>query len=347
MENISANLPPLPPFSQKNPLQNDCKLFYKRFTNSIRANFADMTELQHFRELKAALLRKFCEANPHWQGGLKDFGVREIARFQEMLQEETGGRVSEKWFYTHLKKDQEKLPRVDVLDLLSQFVGFENWSSFQSAVHGSQSTVYEGRNPNRRKILALGMLVFITLLAALTGLTIGNEKKYEACFVDAMTQQPIEAEIIIEELRKNESPIIFQADENACHTFHISEEKITFAVQTKYYRADTISRILQKKKYSEIIRLQRDDYAWMIHVFSSGKLEDWKKRRSQLDLMIAEDAMIFQVSAESGRAMELFNKSDFITKLTLPVSSLGELEILQTEYDVNGKIKVMRFCQKK
>ncbi len=100
-----------------------------------------MTELQYFTKLKAALLRKFCEVNPHWQGGLKDFGVREIARFQEMLQEETGGRVSEKWFYTHLKKDQEKLPRVDVLDLLSQFVGSENWAGFQSAVGSVQLAV--------------------------------------------------------------------------------------------------------------------------------------------------------------------------------------------------------------
>ena len=310
-----------------------------------------MTDLEYFSELKAVLLRKFCEANPYFKGGLKDFGVREIARFQNILQEKTGGRVSEKWFYTHLKKDHGKLPRVDVLDLLSQFGGHENWAAFQSAVGSPQLPVPSRKKTRRRNILAfmaIGALAFFTLMAALGGLPFENKKTYEACFVDGMTGRPLNGvEIHVREIKENESPRAYVADGNACFLFENPGDKITFSFRADYYRADTIVRILREQKQKESIPIYRDDYAWMIHVFSSGKIGDWKKRRTQLGEMIADGAMIFQVDANSGRAMELFNKPEFITKLTLPVSSLGELEILQTKYDETGKIQSIRFCQKK
>ena len=43
----------------------------------------------------------------------------------------TKGSISERWFYMHLKKEvSEKLPRIDTLDLLSQYCGYQNWRDF-------------------------------------------------------------------------------------------------------------------------------------------------------------------------------------------------------------------------
>ena len=53
--------------------------------------------------------------------------------FQEDLFQEVKGKVSEKWFYTYFKNDAPKLPRIDMLNLLSSYVGFENWYAFKSA----------------------------------------------------------------------------------------------------------------------------------------------------------------------------------------------------------------------
>lgn len=310
-----------------------------------------MTDLQYLSELKKELLRKFCEAHPYHTGELKDFGVREIALFQNMLLEKTGGRVSEKWFYTHLKKDRDKLPRIDVLDLLSEFVGHENWASFKGDVERKWArgrVVKKKRKTGLILSLALAVFVLIIFVSYFFPLKFNPTKKYEVCFVDAMTQKPLGGvEVKIEQRMENESPKIYRANEEGCYVFGSENEKLTFIVQANYFRTDTITRILREKNQLEIIPLVRDDYAWMIHLFSKGKLGNWEKRRNQLGEMIAEDAMIFQINEGSGQAMELLNKSEFITKLTLPLGSLGELEIIQTEYNADGHIRMIRFYQKR
>ena len=132
------------------------------------------------------------------------------------------------------------------------------------------------------------------------------------------------------------------ANENGCFEFS-DTEKIKIVVEGFYYQTDTITRVLQKEKRKEIIPLQRDDYALMIHFFSNSKIEDWKKRRAQLSEMIADDAVIFQVpKGEELEGMAIFNKEEFINKMTTPVGSLKNLKILKTEYRA-GKIIRLRF----
>ena len=71
--------------------------------------------------------RKFSSSQPisDWKGGT-------ITAFQEDLFEKTKGRVSEKWFYTYCKNTPEKLPRIDILNLLSTYVGYLSWNDFKS-----------------------------------------------------------------------------------------------------------------------------------------------------------------------------------------------------------------------
>ncbi len=82
----------------------------------------------------------------------------------------------------------------------------------------------------------------------------------------------------------------------------------------------------------------------MIHLFSKSKVEDWEKRRHQLDEMIANDAMIFQVYEKTQKGMELYDKGSFIDKLTMPLKSLNNIKILEVVYS-NGKISQMRFTE--
>ena len=53
-----------------------------------------------------------------------------ITDFQEDLRRKTKGSISEKWFYTYIKKETAKLPRIDMLNLLSVYVGYNNWNDF-------------------------------------------------------------------------------------------------------------------------------------------------------------------------------------------------------------------------
>ena len=83
----------------------------------------------------------------------------------------------------------------------------------------------------------------------------------------------------------------------------------------------------------------------MIHLFSTAKVEDWKKRKTQLEMMIADEAQIFQLEPGGEVGMEMFNKEEFILKMTMPLKSLRNIEILETQYDRHDRIKGMRFIQ--
>lgn len=315
-----------------------------------------MQDFHYFTLLKAAVLRKFCEANPHWRRPLSEFGVREIARLQELMQEQAGGRISEKWFYTHLKKDREKLPRVDVLDLLSRYAGHADWAAFKDAQSPNKAVEATALNVSAKPLPAkwgrgavlygIGALALFGLIVSLASLRATEQKTYRVCFTDAMTQQAlIGMDIQLERQGTGESPIVAMADTNGCHTFQLALDQVVFTVKAAYYHPETITRNLKSEQLNETIPLRRDDYAWMIHLFSNGKVGDWKKRREQLGQMIADDAMILQVDPATGAGMELYNKTDFIAKMTLPVSGLKDLKILETMYNPAGRIQRMRFVQ--
>jgi hypothetical protein len=81
----------------------------------------------------------------------------------------------------------------------------------------------------------------------------------------------------------------------------------------------------------------------MIQYFSTSNVKDWLKRRENLNEMISDSAKIFQVLNET-IGMEMYNKSEFINKLTLPANSLRNIEIIDSKYK-DGKITHLRFTQ--
>jgi hypothetical protein len=114
-------------------------------------------------------------------------------------------------------------------------------------------------------------------------------------------------------------------------------------VNTPYYKSDTIKRVLRKFNTHETIGLRANDYALMIRYFSEQNVDDWQKRRMKLEEMFDDGAMICQVMNDKNRTgMELYTKWEFIDKLTMPVQSLKNIEILNTKY-VGDKIAVLRF----
>jgi hypothetical protein len=72
-------------------------------------------------------------------------------------------------------------------------------------------------------------------------------------------------------------------------------------------------------------------------------VKDWKNRRIRLDEMFDDAAMIYQVyNSRKAIGMELYDKWEFIDKLTMPSSSLKNIEILDTKF-INEKISILRF----
>jgi len=88
------------------------------------------TDIEIFEILKKAIANRFLEENSAQSTNISDWKGQEIVVFQEDLFNRTKSTVSEKWFYTYFKSDFKKLPRIDMLNLLSQYCGYKSWAHF-------------------------------------------------------------------------------------------------------------------------------------------------------------------------------------------------------------------------
>lgn len=163
-------------------------------------------------------------------------------------------------------------------------------------------------------------------------------------FYDAHTREAIISEQIeIKLLSENESPINYFADTTGNFFLKTDQIEIKMVVSAPYYKSDTITRLPKKFEREQKIGLHADDFALVIHYFSRMNVDDWNKRREYLDRIIDDAALIYQVvNDKNAVGMELYNKEEFIDKLTMPSSSLKHIEILETKFK-KEKILVLRF----
>jgi hypothetical protein len=338
----------------------------------------------YFEKLKQEIAVLFRQTHTDAPERMEDWSGKILERFQAALLGKVKSSVSTKWYYTHIKGgNEQKLPRVDVLNLLSEFAGYESWEVFvvkkkeeglirkvetekaesgkeeKEIIPGEKEAETESSTQkNDRKSQTTGssrrMLTFllstvavIVLIVLLMMFTNVKNTNYHFCFADADLGSPLKNEkISINVIREGESPMVIKCDSMGCFTLQRSPGKVTFIVHADYYRPDTVTRLLTNEPVEEMIPLHSDDYARMIRIFSSSKVEDYEKRRAQLDKMFASDAEIIQVDPGDNRGMEMFNKEEFINKLTMPISSLKNIEVIGTDYDPFGKIMHLRFIQK-
>lgn len=274
---------------------------------------------------------------------ISDWKGQEITDFQEELLMKVNGRLSEKWFYTHIKASNPSLPRIDVLNMLSKYCGYSNWDDFRFKNSAPVELTEKLKKTNSIFIL-VPLLVLAAMLVLFVIYKIVNTQNYRFTFMDAETGDTIQnAKIQVDLLLWDESPVNYSCDKNGQLTLRTNQSKIKMVVQSPYYQMDTIERILRKFNRNEQIRLHADAYALMIHYFSNTDKKSWQKRREQLDKMFSDNAIIYQVSdTKKGAGMEIYNKWEFIDKLTMPVSSLRQIELLGSRYD-KGQIVILRF----
>jgi hypothetical protein len=318
------------------------------------------SEYELFDLLKKEIADTYRQTYPSCDAAIEFWKGQDISNFQEELMTKVKGRISGKWFYTHIKAKGDKLPRIDMLNMLSEYAGYQDWRDFTKKQGFTKEkepipvvsteffpkeeppaviTVKRNSGNYLRWIIAGAGLVIIAFLVFRK-----NTKTYRCCFAD-LNGRPLvaNAHVEVKLLNKAESPLIIACDENGCFELKTVKEQIRFLISSPYYKPDTIVRFLDKEITAEQLKLQTDDYALMIHYFSTAKLNDWKQRRIKLEDMISGDAKIFQVYVD-GTGMELYNKQEFINKLTMPLKSLKNIEIIETHY-ANNRISLLRFMQ--
>ncbi|HOW25006.1 MAG TPA: hypothetical protein PK711_04985 [Bacteroidales bacterium] len=302
-------------------------------------------DLPTFRMLKQKVAERMLQSYPGINPVISEWKGQEIVDFQEELLKNVNAHISEKWFYTHMKSSHPKLPRIDMLNLLSRYAGYANWDDFRYECSDQTVAIVKPVNPNRYFIFVPALvLVALGILFLLFKLL--STREYTFRFYDADTAEPITSTIIeVSVLLPNESPVSHLCGSDGSFTLKTDKANIRFSVKSPYYQTDTIFRTLDKFNRNETVKLRPDNYALMIHYFSSMNVKDWQKRRDQLNRMIADSALIFQVFSKEVPGVELYGKWEFINKLTLPSTGLKNIEILDTRYQ-EDRITMIRFRQK-
>jgi len=269
---------------------------------------------------------------------IKDWKGEDITTFQEDLFNKVKATISEKWFYTYIKNKPEKLPRIDILNLLSNYTGFDNWESFKTA-NKKPHIALKNSSP-LKKYVWLFLLIPIMFIFAYF---VNTENEFQFCFIDEDKNESINSFLDIKILQDFESPIYLKTDSTGCFSYQTKEKLVRFVVQSPYYKTDTITRTIDAGS-NNTIKLHTDDYALMLHYYSNGNTKDWKKRKEQLQNLIERDAQIYQVFTHN-IGVEIYSKDEFISKLTTPTSNLQKIKILDKS-SKNGKIVKLKFMIK-
>jgi len=293
-----------------------------------------------FQQLLERVAARFMQNHSPSSAKISEWKGQDIIDFQEDLRQQTQSSVSEKWFYNYVKNTPEKLPRIDILNLLSHYVGSNNWNGFQQEINGGSISI---KGNSRKKWIYIGSIIALVLLGIYAYTP--KEHSLQFCFIDADKKEPITlAAIDVIVLNEGESPSYWKSDSLGCITLKTKKDHIKFVAQSPYHKNDTIYKSVEKTQAHQV-QLRTDDYALMLDFYTNGRVSDWEKRRKELNKLIADDAIIFELLPYQ-IGVELYSKEAFINKLSVPTKALAKLEIVETRY-ANGQIVKLKFKQQK
>lgn len=283
------------------------------------------------------------ETYPGINTDISEWKGQEITDFQEDLLVKVNGRISEKWFYTHIKSSNLNLPRIDVLNLLSKYAGYSNWDDFRFR----NSTIEATSKPKLKSssiYIKIAVFLIVSIAVCYMLFLFFNTRDYSFTFLDADTGEPIlNSKIQAELLLKDESPLTFSCNKEGKLLIRTDQGRIKMIIRSPYYLTDTIERTLKKFNLKEEIQLHADANALMIRYFSEKDVKSWQKRRESLDRMFDDNAMIYQLPDNKMiTGMEIYNKQEFINQLTMPSTGLDRIEVLDKKYQ-NDRIILLRF----
>ena len=290
------------------------------------------------------------ESHPEVTLPIADWKGEEISLLREDLQEKVLGTISEKWFYTHVKNQQDRLPRVDTLNLFASYINEQSWNAFSYNFSEEKPTITkpsqeEIKIPPTQKTklflyISVGSILLFSLILTIYSLQ-KKETHYKFCFLDQNTHLPVvDSFLEVKIIKTNETPLFIPLKSNCLNG---TGNSVEFVVKGRFYKPLQIKRIIQNESYEESIFIAPDDYAMMLNLFANSKVKDWKKRRSQLSEMMHNDLKAYEISND-GFTIDILNKKEFINKMTLPTRELKKVAIVYTSY-LNEKISLIKFTQ--
>lgn len=377
-------------------------------------------DLLHFEQLKKDVQGQYLKEYTPSQDDISKWKGIDIIYFQEDLRKKAKGNISEKSFYTYFKNSPvTKLPRIDMLNLLSIYAGYDSWYEFkkQHLFAGElllenenleeeeinelektvstapdlpknefqakkveiqapenadlQKTNTEGQEvnkkptttteveistiPTKKNFFKKNAWALITsVLIAITGLLgfkdVLFSKTYTYCFIDKDRGVSVINTLDIMVIKENESPLMYKIKPGECFSYSTKDKNLKMKISAAFYEPLEVNRNLENAPGEEKIELKPDDYKMAAYYFSrkdiTGNSEEQvaliKQKRNQLENLISNNAVIYQVYDNNTYGIEKIDKQKYITLVTTPTTSLKNLNVIEMKKD-NGKIVSIKF----
>ncbi|AZB24491.1 hypothetical protein EG339_07665 [Chryseobacterium bernardetii] len=377
-------------------------------------------DLLHFEQLKKDVQGQYLKEYTPSQDDISKWKGIDIIYFQEDLRKKAKGNISEKSFYTYFKTSPvTKLPRIDMLNLLSIYAGYDSWYEFkkqhlfagellqenenleeeeinelEKTVSAAlelpkteiqpkkieiqpientdlQKTITENQKVNKKQntsgeveISAVPVkknffkknawALITSVLIAITGLLgfkdVLFSKTYTYCFIDKDRGVSVINTLDIMVMKENESPLMYKIKPGECFSYSTKDKNLKMKISAAFYEPLEVNRNLENAPEEEKIELKPDDYKMAAYYFSrkdiTGNSEEQvaliKQKRNQLENLISNNAVIYQVYDNNTYGIERLDKQKYITLVTTPTTSLKNLNVIEMKKD-NGKIVSIKF----
>lgn len=298
-----------------------------------------------FQGLKDKVLQRYREDFPFFTGTWKTFSSQDIQKLIVLIESQCKQSISEKWIYTHLKPEEShKIPRKDMLDILSVFVGYSGWDEL----------VFEHKNedkspiPQRNKLIVwLGVgLLGLVILAFISFSVIKNRTNDDKRMLQIKNQYN-DQQVNSEEVK------VYQLQDSVKRAINVKNGSVEINnPQKRNTKLEIVSPFYKKKvvhiSHSDTafkkIDLEPNDYAMMLKAFMVSDIKDWQTRKIQLDKILSDDLEVI-IMLKDDLGAEYFNKKEFSQKLVVPTASLKKMKIVELRSDEKGIIQFIRINQ--
>lgn len=297
--------------------------------------------IELFHNLKQEVLLTYQKHYPYFEGDWKIFSSQDIQNLIGLIETGVKQTVSEKWIYTHLKPEtNEKLPRKDMLDILSQWVGYSGWDEYVFKHKATETTTTpKAKNSTKRRMFWIGGTVILGV--AIWFYVVNGSNTTQTIEVkNAFTNAPIDSEEVKAVVVENEveTPVTIVDSKLQLPS---EKDSATIVLKSPYYKDKTI--VVHKEANAPIV-LQPDDYPMMLKGFMKSDIKDWQTRKEQLQMILADDLEVI-VLLKDNLGAEYFNKQEFSERLIVPSVALKKMKVVDIQSNADNKIHFIRIIQ--
>ena len=185
-------------------------------------------------------------------------------------------------------------------------------------------------------LLISGVLLAMVLVLVFWQRIFATEYKFT--FIDADRNTRIKDIIEIKVLKEHETPLQFTINDGETKdedfVYPTQSKTLKMVVNSPFYKRDTIYRNLDPARTKETIELEPDVYAQALYYYT---INDISKKREELDKIISNSALIYQVFDNETYGVETLDKQTYIGLVTTPTTSLKNFKMIETKVSPDTK----------